>query len=217
MVAFDHPKTFAEFYEREPEYVAKWLRSKRCPDEVFEDFHQDLLLHLMTAPGPKSEHYGKPDWISTYMPERMGGFGTRWAFAAFVNRMLITQYGKLINRNNRGGVRGPHVASLESLIDYTGRPMPPRGWTAEANPSDPNLVNHCVLAPADLVSRVYLDRFVGHVETHLGQDHVNLIRAMEIFDSPKDAGASLGLSSKETTAYLKALQTLAQDYNLQEL
>ena len=44
---FEHPATFAEFFEREPRYVRNWLKAKKCPWELFEDFEQSLFYHMM--------------------------------------------------------------------------------------------------------------------------------------------------------------------------
>ena len=207
LVKFDHPTTFSEFFEREPKYVAKWLRSKRCPEDMREDFEQELLMHLMRAPGEKSEHFGKPDWISTYDPELMGGFGTRWAWAAFVNRMLTTQYGKLITRNNRGGVRGPQVISLT-----------PDPWALGAGLPQAVLQNSEALAlfttaPVAISSKIFMERFMLYVQERLGQDHVTYLRALVISTSLDEVEAVTGLPRSRYDRYRRDLKELAAKFS----
>lgn len=213
LTQFDHPTTFAEFFEREPRYVSKWLKSKKCPVDLFEDFEHELLVHLMTAPGMKSEHYGKPDWVSTYVPEKMGGFGTRWAWAAFMNRMLSTQYGKLINRNNRGGVRGEHVVSLSE--DGFGDGGPVYGNTSGMpsiilrNQGD---LQHFTALPVNAPSKIFMEKFLAHVQDELGQSHVTYLRAVLAADAPAEVEALTGLSKHQCSRYRRDLKLLAAQF-----
>src|SRR6266404_6466097 len=74
---FDIPKDFAEFHERFPDYVHRWVSKHAvtsASQEDIEDWTQDLLIHLSRLPlMSKYREAGKKDIVATFDPLRHYG------------------------------------------------------------------------------------------------------------------------------------------------
>jgi hypothetical protein len=85
------PKDFAEFYDRFPSHVRRFVRWKRTPVEDREDCEQQLLMHLMTLPGDsKLRQAGCRDRIEAFRPDAYGASEKR--FFGYVNHCLRNHY-----------------------------------------------------------------------------------------------------------------------------
>lgn len=213
-VAFQAPKNFTEFYEREPNYVKRWLRSPaaRCPEDLREDFEQSLLLHLMTV-GSALAKRGYTDRIQTYNASQMGGHNTRWAWAAYINLMLLRKYGKLIDANRRALTQGENIISLSPDQATSSRVDSMR-----ATPELPGAVyatkevSKFMVEPAPVTTRVLLERFETFVEAKKGTDYRQVLRAMAACDSFAEVPAMTGLSAARCSTIRRALKDLAYAY-----
>lgn len=92
------PKSFAEFYQRFPTYVANWVRKRTrgCTSRSeAEDWTQQLLLFLAALP-TNSIHRksGKFDVIQAFAPEKMHG-ANEARFRSFINRCLSNKFNTL--------------------------------------------------------------------------------------------------------------------------
>lgn len=215
VVQFQHPTTFAEFYEQEPHYIRNWLRFKKCPGELFEDFEQSLFYHMMRpVTNPDTGEVVSQDRLAHYRRDRMGNFGTRWAWAAYINNCLQNEYGKLIKRNNRGFVRGDNVISLTEdgfgeeggfwLGDTRELPL----LLARDSGDRSKFMSH----PVDVPTRVFMERFFQHVQEVKGQDHVNVLRAMMATDTPAEAEALTGMTRSQLNRFRSELKVVAQEF-----
>lgn len=108
---FIPPANYREFLAFDPRYISKFLKSRKCPVDLFEDFEQSLHAHLMSI-GPTGKARGHEDKLAEYAPDRRGNATSVSAWAHWLNTILGRELDKLIKRNNKGGVRGPNVISL---------------------------------------------------------------------------------------------------------
>ena len=211
---FEHPATFAEFFEREPRYVRNWLKAKKCPWELFEDFEQSLLYHMMRPVTNRDTGVVvSQDRLAHYRRDRMGNFGTRWAWAAYVNNCLQNEYGKLIKRNNRGFVRGENVVSLTE--DGFGDEGGPRVTGADLPmilALDAADRAHFMAQPVDVPARIFLEQFFAFVLDEQDQTHVDVLRAIMATDTSDEVMAMTGLTRAQLDRHRTNLKALAQDF-----
>ena len=89
------PKDFAEFHERFPDYVHRWV-SKHAATSAsqgdIEDWTQDLLIHLNSLP-PTSKHWaaGKKDIVQTFDPNKHYGANSA-RFFNYINLCLGNKF-----------------------------------------------------------------------------------------------------------------------------
>lgn len=89
------PKDFAEFHERFPDYVHRWV-SKHAATSAsqgdIEDWTQDLLIHLSRLPlTSKYREAGKEDIVATFDPLRHYG-ANEARFCNYINLCLANQF-----------------------------------------------------------------------------------------------------------------------------
>ena len=92
------PKSFSEFYERFPAFVADWVKRRvrgTASETEAEDWTQELLMHLAALPAcSKFRKEGKVDVIQTFSPDRMHG-ANEARFRSFINRCLGNKHSTL--------------------------------------------------------------------------------------------------------------------------
>lgn len=113
------PNSFAEFYQRFPAYVARWVRRRThgCPSErEAEEWTQELLLYLAALPS-ESVHRrnGKQDVIQTFAPERMHG-ANEARFRSFINRCLSNRFNTLYMKWRKQPLSNP--TNLPLAVEY---------------------------------------------------------------------------------------------------
>jgi hypothetical protein len=89
------PKDFAEFHERFPDYVHRWVSKhadRSNPKEDVEDWTQDLLIHLSCLPlTSKYREAGKKDIVATFDPLRHYG-ANEARFRNYINLCLANKF-----------------------------------------------------------------------------------------------------------------------------
>jgi hypothetical protein len=138
------PKDFAEFYERFPDHIRRWVKrhADRCSSkEDIDDWTQDLCAHMSSLPATsKYRRDGKRDVVQTFDPFRHYGASLP-RFLNYVNRCLANKFRTIHAYHMKGlicraGPRSfsdifgnesagdkPHRALLEKLnaIDFRSR------------------------------------------------------------------------------------------------
>jgi hypothetical protein len=114
------PKDFAEFHERFPQYVAKWVSKRlrwRASIAEVEDWTQELMMHLHSLPsGSKFRLAGKQDVVQTFDPVRMHG-ANEARFRYFINLCLANKFNTLYMRRKKKPMSNPKslfIASVET-------------------------------------------------------------------------------------------------------
>lgn len=213
---FEPPKTFREFFERDPLYIRKWLWSIHCPVYLMEDIEHDLFVHLMEASKGMQER-GQVDKLATYDPEKRGGSSIKnplGAWAAYINQILMRRYQKLVARNDRGGVRGSHVYSLSTVSDkeHTLSFCDGNVLESKALPAgDLEELHERLTDRGDLTSKVFVSEFLSYVE----EEDVDLAvhaRTLMSADNPQEARELLGLTVLGYKSARKRLKLLARRY-----
>lgn len=92
---FVTPKDFAEFHERFPDYVHRWVSKHAgtsASQEDIEDWTQDLLIHLSRLPiTSKYREAGKEDIVATFDPLRHHG-ANEARFRNYINLCLANKF-----------------------------------------------------------------------------------------------------------------------------
>jgi hypothetical protein len=114
------PKDFAEFHERFPQYVAKWVSKRlrwRASIAEVEDWTQELVMHLSSLPSrSKFRRAGKLDVIQAFDPLRMYG-ANQARFRYFINLCLANRFNTLYMRRKKKPLSNPKslfIASVET-------------------------------------------------------------------------------------------------------
>ena len=177
---FVPPANFAEFLERFPTYVRNWLRFKRCPEALIEDFEQDLLMYLMRV-GPVNRARGVPDRVALYSAtytkrsteDSAKSFVIRnphGHWGAYINLVLGREWKKLIILNKKAQGYIKMLAPVE--------------WDVQGNPTKyamtlaPMCIPESVLDYHSWVQAIALhggrsgehfDRFLGSIQGPFSQ------------------------------------------------
>ena len=109
------PKDFAEFFNRFPNYVQRWV-SKNVPtsasEEDKEDWTQDLLIHLSRLPlTSKYRESGKKDIVETFDPLRHYG-ANEARFRNYINLCLANKLRTIHSRRMKDALSCPGNLSL---------------------------------------------------------------------------------------------------------
>ena len=213
---FQPPKTFGEFFERDPLYVRKWLWSIHCPVCLLDDTEHDLIVHLMEASKGMKER-GQMDKLATYDPEKRGGSSIRnplGAWASYINRILMHRYQKLIARNDRGGVRGPMVFSLNSVGTHGGEVEFTSGDVLQSNALPEYVVQELterLTGQEEHTSKVFVSQFLGYVEDE-DPDLAVHARTIMMADCSQEARELLGMTLLDYKTARRKLKVLAKRY-----
>lgn len=202
---YDHPKTFDEFYAREPKLVTNWLLGRGCPYDLVADYTQELLLFLM-RPVTSKAGVRYQDHIAYYQPELMGNFRTRPAFLHHIFGMLTTEYPKMIKRYKRGMASGPNFVSLSaegcgtSLVGSSLRApvIAASEFEVVLQPlMTPNDV--AALQTEDVVSepQLILDSFFSYLEDVAEPDVLAYARACLVYSTSVDISRAMGFSRNQ--------------------
>ncbi|MGA7793697.1 MAG: hypothetical protein WCA19_11715 [Candidatus Acidiferrales bacterium] len=118
------PKTFSEFYEREPlsvrRFVMKNLRKHEVDSDAM-DMEQDLLLHLQYLP-EKNKHreQGKTDIIQTFDPKMQYGASAK-RFHNYISHCLTNRLCTLMTKRRKNPLfRFDTLSSTEVVQDDDG-------------------------------------------------------------------------------------------------
>lgn len=208
------PKNFQDFYYSEPDYVRNWLRSRKanCPIGLLEDFEQDILLHLMSCP-PSAKRAGAEDRIGTYRAEKMGGYGTRHAFLAYVGYMVCNRYIQLIAKNKTQRISGDQTVSLgihgEDYLYNSVNPDP----CAEIHEIGPTIIKKLSTGEDSIWLGVDIDRLSEEVRLRLGEDHYALLRGYLQLESLEEAGRRLSIPGAHSATMFRRIRKVADDYD----
>lgn len=216
MTDFQPPKTFGEFFERDPLYVKKWLWSIHCPVCLLEDIEHDLIVHLMEASKGMLER-GQVDKLATYDPEKRGGSSIRnplGAWASYVNRIMMHRYQKLVAKSDRGGVRGPMVFSLTTVGTHTGEVEFSSGDALRSQALPEYTLQELaerLTGQEDPTSKVFVSQFLNYVEEE-DPELATGARTIMMADSPQEARELLGLTMLGYKSARRKLKILARRY-----
>jgi len=109
------PKDFAEFHERFPDYVRKWVSKHAATSasrEDIEDWTQDLLIHLYHLPQvSKYREAGMEDIVETFDPVKH--FGANEArFRNYINLCLANKLKTFHSKHMKDALFRPGNLSL---------------------------------------------------------------------------------------------------------
>lgn len=114
------PRNFAEFHERYPDYVRKWVSKHAdtsAPKEDLEDWTQDLLIHLYCLP-PTSKHReaGNKDIVETFDPVKHYG-ANQARFRNYINLCLTNKFRAMHSKRIKDALGRPANLSLGAQIE----------------------------------------------------------------------------------------------------
>ena len=109
------PKDFAEFHERFPDYVHRWVgkhAGTSASEEDKEDWTHDLLIHLSRLPlTSKYREAGKEDIVATFDPLRHYG-ANEARFRNYINLCLANKFRTLHSKRMKDALCRPGNLSL---------------------------------------------------------------------------------------------------------
>jgi hypothetical protein len=109
------PKGFAEFHERFPDYVHRWVSKhagRSVSEEDNEDWTHELLIHLSSLPiRSKYREAGKKDIVATFDPLRHYG-ANEARFRNYINLCLMNKFRTMHSKRMRDALCRPGNLSL---------------------------------------------------------------------------------------------------------
>jgi len=114
------PKDFEEFYQRFPDYIAKWVgrhAESSATKQDLEDWTNDLLVHLMRLPErSKYRQIGKTDVVQTFDPVRQYGANAA-RFWNYINLCLTNEFRTMRSKRTKDALCRPRVFSLRAQVE----------------------------------------------------------------------------------------------------
>lgn len=198
---FVWPKTVAEFYAFDPNYLDKWLISRSCPLGLVEDFRQDLFAYLC-SPSTQCVLNGLPDKMGLYNPELRGNAVSIAAWANWLSKILERQYWKLINKNKRGCTTGPNIVSLtEDEVDLEGGL--PTWWMMMAPEERVQFQANADEVYSGVTSGMLMHELLDTLHAEVGAEARDVLAAVAQTDTITQAAELLGWRPKEVHKTLK--------------
>jgi hypothetical protein len=118
------PKDFAEFHERFPDYVHKWVSkhaATSASQEDIDDWTQDLLIHLRYLPtASKHREAGKEDVVQTFDSHKHYGASSA-RFFNYINLCLANKFRSMHSRRIKNPLCRPGNLSLTVDCEDMGR------------------------------------------------------------------------------------------------
>jgi hypothetical protein len=195
------PKTFAEFYDREPLSVRRFLMKKlhrQMVDEVVLDMEQDLLLHLHYLP-EKSKHRkkGKTDVVQCFDPEKHHGASAK-RFHNYLAFCMNNRFCTILHKQKKNPIYNKTNLSITTLPPEDST----RGLT-NGECTDEFIHNNSTIVAAQSrrnygevnVHKIFINQFKTYVTTH-APEILPVIEAIADTNSLKDARVSLGVSGR---------------------
>jgi hypothetical protein len=109
------PKGFAEFHERFPNYVHRWVSkhaAASASQEDVEDWTQELLIHLSSLPlTSKYREAGKEDIVATFAPLKHYG-ANEARFRNYINLCLANKFRTMHSKRMKDTLCRPGNLSL---------------------------------------------------------------------------------------------------------
>jgi hypothetical protein len=111
------PKGFAEFHERFPDYVHRWVSKhagRSVSEEDNEDWTHELLIHLSSLPlRSKYREAGKKDIVATFDPLRHYG-ANEARFRNYINLCLMNKFRTMQSKRMKDALCRPGNLSLRT-------------------------------------------------------------------------------------------------------
>jgi len=111
------PKDFAEFHERFPDHVRRWVSkhaASSASQEDKEDWTQDLLIHLSHLPlTSKYREAGKGDIVATFDPLRHHG-ANEARFRNYIKLCLANKFSTMHSKRMKDALHRPGNLSLDA-------------------------------------------------------------------------------------------------------
>jgi len=221
------PKTFAEFYEREPLSVRRFLMKKlhrQMVDEVVLDMEQDLLLHLHYLP-EKSKHRkaGKKDIIMCFDPEKHHGASAK-RFHNYLALCMNNRFCTILHKQKKNPVYNKTNLSITSSSQNSHYTSDRVSVPGECNDEFIHANSAVLLGQVRRndgevnFQKIFINQFKAYVETY-APDILTVIEAIADSNSLKDARIALGVSGRtfekqrETLDLLQDCFLRGEDYN----
>jgi hypothetical protein len=200
------PRNFAEFYERFPDYVAKWVSwhaDRFASREDLEDWTNDLLVHLMRLPqDSKYRQLGKGDLVQTFDPVRQYGANAA-RFWNYINLCLTNKFRSMRSKGMKDALHRPGNLSFNTYTD----PDEPQSVSDEYCHSHSEHLREAARTSEEQAHhRARLREFKSFVT----QEDSKALPAMEAIyaTKTKDAAKWLGVTGKEFGRMLRRLRQL---------
>jgi hypothetical protein len=208
------PKTFKEFYEREPLSVRRFLMKKlhhHMVDEIVLDLEQDLLLHLHYLPEKsKYRKQGKTDIIQCFDPAKQHGASAR-RFHNYLALCMNNRFCTIMHKQKKNPVCNKTNLSITTLSTVDRDRNGGSGVTM-GEATDEYIHNHSSSAAALAqkndgeanIQRIFLNQFKAYVRRH-APEILPVILAIGDTNSYKEARQVLHMTGR---AFDKQRETL---------
>ena len=202
------PKDFAEFYERFPNHIRRWVKRhvrKSSSNEDIADWTQDLCAHMSSLPATsKYRRAGKRDVIQTFDPFRHYG-ATLPRFLNYINRCLANRFRTIHSEHMRNPLSRAEPLSCSQI--------------GEEASSDDELCEILVekLKAVDVRSRKKLeDRLlIGRFVEFVRNQNPRILLALEaiaVTGTQAEAARKLGATGAEAGRLYRQIRELGRDF-----
>ena len=195
------PKTFGEFYEREPLSVRRFLMKKlrsQTADEALLDMEQDLLLHLHYLP-EKSKYrlQGKTDIVQCFDPAKQHGASAK-RFHNYLALCMSNRLCTILGKQRKNPVYNQKNLSITSMSNDENKHRGPSSGEA----TDEFIYNNSAFMTTQShhdgeanFQRIFINEFKAYVAEH-APGLLPVIDAIAETNSLKDARQVLAVDNR---------------------
>ncbi len=209
------PKNFAEFYEREPMSVRRFLMKKlhrQVVDEALLDMEQDLLLYLHYLPEKsKYRKEGKTDVISCFDPAKQHGANAK-RFHNYLALCMSNRFCTLLHKQKKNPVYCKYNLSIVPELSERGRGDSGIPFQQSGEISEDFLHRVSVTAQShhdDEKTRIQT-LFIAQFKDYVHRSAPEILPLVDAISSGsvKEARATLGLNGRTFERYRETLELL---------
>jgi hypothetical protein len=202
------PNDFAEFYERFPDHIRRWVKRhvrKSSSNENIADWAQDLCAHLSSLPATsKYRRAGKRDVIQTFDPFRHYG-ATLPRFLNYINRCLANRFRTIHSEH----MRNPLSRAEPLLCPQIGEEASSDDELCEILVEKLKAVD--VRSRKKLEDRLLIGRFVEFVR-NLNPRTLLALEAIAVTGTQAEAARKMGATSAEVGRLYRQIRELGRDF-----
>ncbi|HSY99984.1 MAG TPA: hypothetical protein VK788_10830 [Terriglobales bacterium] len=202
------PNDFAEFYQRFPDYIRRWVKRHawgRSSNEDIDDWTQDLCAHMSSLPATsKYRESGKRDVIQSFDPFRQYGASLR-RFLNYINRCLANKF------------RTIHLNRMKNPLSHADPLSPHESGEVASVDDEPHRTLLERLMAVDVSSqkqaedKLLIAEFVAFVRVE-NPRFLRVLEAIAVTRTQGEAARTLGIAGTDVSELIRQVRDLGRSF-----
>lgn len=205
------PANFEEFNARYPKYIRTWLIRHRCPNDLLDDFTNDIVEHFLTV-SKNGQAKGIKDRVMSFSGDRIGG-KSAGKFFFYINLLLTRKYMVCIRKRTKEPVTQRNTLTIYFQDNENPETYIPGAVTIEDLFSKHNCSN---VVNSEFADSIETSHFIKGFIKFLKKNEPEALETAKLFmasTSMSEISNSSGIKMDELNRLKSRLKVLANVYS----